>query len=52
MANLYSLFDFASFSKELKDLEEKKFGGKVHNTSQNEEEMSSSSTSSRNSRSS
>ena len=47
MANLYSLFDFASFSKELKDLEEKKFGGK----SQNEEEMSSSS-SSRNSRSS
>ena len=51
MANLYSLFDFASFSKELNDLEEKKFGGKVHNTSQNEEEMSSSS-SSRNSRSS
>ena len=51
MANLYSLFDFASFSKELKDLEDKKFGGKVHNTSQNEEEMSSSS-SSRNSRSS
>ena len=51
MANLYSLFDFASFSKELKDLGDKKFGGKVHNTSQNEEEMSSTS-SSRNSRSS
>ena len=51
MAKLYSLFDFTSFTKELKDLEEKKFGEKIHNTSQNEEEMSSTS-SSRNSRSS
>ena len=40
-ANLYSLYDFTSFSKELQELEVKKYGGKIQKqTSLNVEETS------------